>query len=80
MKSSDEFVICISNSRENAVTFEDVASGGSFINPDSFFNSLTYVIGLSLFASAFLLFPLVERVTNAKQVNNFVQPSFLPIP
>ena len=54
--------------RENAVTFDDVASGVSFFQPDSFFNALTYVIGLSLFASAFLLFPLVERVTNAKQV------------
>ena len=50
------------------VKFDEIASGLTFFSPDSFFNSLAFVIGLSLFASAFLLFPLVERVTNAKQV------------
>ena len=53
--------------RENAVTFKDITEN-FFFSPDSFFNSLAFVIGLSLFASAFLLFPLVERITNAKQV------------
>ena len=54
--------------RENAITFEDIVNPLQAFNPDSFFNSLAFVIGLSLFASAFLLFPLVERITNAKQV------------
>ena len=54
--------------RQNAVKFEDVAGGLAFFQPESFFNSIAFVIGLSLFASAFILFPLVERVTNAKQV------------
>ena len=54
--------------RTNAVKFEDIASGLDFYQPDAFFNSISFVIGLSLFASSFLLFPLVERITNAKQV------------
>ena len=63
--------------RENAITFEDIVNPLQAFNPDSFFNSLAFVIGLSLFASAFLLFPLVERITNAKQVQLMTGMYFL---
>lgn len=53
--------------REAAYTFEDVANENAY-NPEAFFDSLSFVLGLSSLCSAFLLFPLIERITNAKQV------------
>ena len=66
----DKSIIVINHPfpRANGPTsFSDVANN-NFYNPDSFFNALSITIGMSLFVSAFLLFPLVERITNAKQV------------
>ena len=50
--------------------FDDIISGdpASIVDPNNYSNALALTIGFSLFLSCFLLFPLVERVTNAKQV------------
>lgn len=52
---------------DRTAKFQQVTQN-DFISPDTFLYSLALTLGVSLFVSAFLLFPLVERITNAKQV------------
>ena len=55
--------------RPGFAKFSEVTSQtNSFVNPDAFRYGTSLTVGLSLFASVFLVFPLIERVTNAKQV------------
>ena len=53
--------------RQSVTKFEDVIAN-SFINPSAFQYATSLTLGFSLFVSVFLVFPLIERVTNAKQV------------
>ena len=48
--------------------FEDLLINNALINPDAFRYAISLTIGMCLFVSVYLVFPLIERVTNAKQV------------
>ena len=48
-------------------TFKQVSEG--FFSPVILFYGISLGAGMTIFASVFLLFPLTERITNAKQVN-----------
>ena len=56
--------------RQKITKFNNIVSGdpSQIVDPNNYSNALALTIGFSLFLSCFLLFPLVERVTNAKQV------------
>ena len=53
--------------RGSPVKFEDVINN-VFVDPNAFRYCISLTIGICLFMSVFLIFPLIERVTNAKQV------------
>ena len=53
--------------RPSPVKFEDLINN-ALINPDAFRYAISLTIGMCLFVSVYLVFPLIERVTNAKQV------------
>lgn len=47
--------------------FQEVSTN-EFFSPDAFFYALCLTVGVSFFVAAFVIFPLTERITNAKQV------------
>ena len=47
--------------------FQNLASG--FLSPQIMFYGINLGAGLTTFVSIFILFPLTERITNAKQVS-----------
>ena len=53
--------------RADEVKFTDVVEN-TFVDPTSFRYSNSLTLSIGLFISVFLVFPLIERITNAKQV------------
>ena len=45
-----------------------LASSSSYFSPYTFAYGVTISTGVGILVAAFVIFPLVERVTNAKQV------------